>query len=190
MGPSSIGHESKLAIQYAGVVEYLNVELGMMRFHYFASQRMYTWLSTPVSGLISLLSCIVAASESLSNKDSTQKDNSLTSLTVKKNVSMSLAIISIVYISIRPYSQHESASEAIRKITRLGERFDKLRPGNTEENLGELENIKQELISVRLKHSGVFLSLAFGISNLYLMCFPNQLLHTRWNPTGSQMFAV
>lgn len=196
--------ESKLAVQYAGLSTYLDVELGMLHFQYSVSQRLWMWTSTPVSAAITVLGCIVAASESASTSsgrsssgDGSDNENpsnqmmaSFTSHRLRQGASLALAILSALFTVVRPYRQLAHAHKALTEVRRLGGRYNRAvsrASVSVQETMEELQTIQRDLLEVRTHFTGPFMSCGVACANVYLSLFTQQALWTRWRlGQGSQ----
>ena len=191
--------DSKREVHLAGLVAYLDVELGVAKFQFSVCQQIYVWTSTPVSTIITLLGCIVAASETAfgANKDSAgsekstgsqERDHSSSAFTshqFRQGASITLAALSAIFTIVRPHSQRVCAHEALLAIEMIGQKFDRISRSHSirqVDKISSLEEIQHDLRRIKRQYTGPFMSIGMGCAMLYLRCFPAQMLNTRWKP--------
>lgn len=190
--------DPNLIIQRAGILAYLDVELGLTRFHFLACQRIWTWASTPISAAISILSCFVAASETLIIQNSKEhqgqdncqsRDSSFSDANVRRGVSFTLATLSTLHALLRPHKQLDVAREATCRVNELGDAYNQLCAENcSESNIQGLERIQRDLQGVRAEYSGPFMCVGIVCANVYLRLFTNDALLVRWRPIADDNF--
>lgn len=197
----------ELGVQRAGIMTFLDVELGTARFHFLTCQRVWSWASTPISAAISILSCVVAASEALALREppSDQSERGggggercssghsarFARGGVRWGVSFALAALSTMFTIIRPYTQRSVAREAVRRINQIGGAFDQLCAQEcSESNIHAMEQLQRDLQAVRAEFSSPFMCVGVQCGNLYLRLFPYDVLLTRWRVTHRHAHAL